>query len=100
MGMKRRLFQLGMGGPGPRQAVEWEIEHHLAELTEALVEEGWEPEAARREAEERFGSVERYGARMALGADRPGVVRHVLLASLLPALRAGGVDPVRALGSD
>ena len=54
MGIKRRLFQLGIGRPGPRQAVEWEIEHHLAELTEALVEEGWDPESARREAEERF----------------------------------------------
>ncbi|MFO8173145.1 MAG: hypothetical protein R6T96_02610 [Longimicrobiales bacterium] len=54
---------------------------------------------------------------LALGADRPGVVRHVLLgsgrtavigltlgavllASLLPALKASGVDPVRTLSSD
>jgi predicted permease len=41
-----------------------EIEHHLAEATDRLVTEGWEPTEARREAERRFGNAARYGPRM------------------------------------
>ena len=36
MGPKRRLFRLGLGRPGPKPAVEWEIEHHLAEPPTAV----------------------------------------------------------------
>jgi len=60
MGPKRRLFQLGLGRPGSKRSVDWEIEHHLVEQTELLMEEGWEPEAARVEAERRFGSLVRH----------------------------------------
>ena len=60
MSPKRRLFQLGLGRPGSRRTVDWEIEHHLAEQTDILVGEGWDPEAAREEAERRFGSLPRH----------------------------------------
>jgi predicted permease len=62
-GPVRRLFRLGVGEPGPAEAVTWEIEHHLDETVERLVEEGWDPDEARREAERRFGR-ERYGPRL------------------------------------
>ncbi len=60
----RRLFRLGLHAPAPDEATEWEIEHHLAEVTDRLVEEGWSPEAAAREAERRFGAVPRHRARL------------------------------------
>ncbi len=62
-GPVRRLFRLGLGRPRPREAVEWEIEHYVEEVTERLVAEGWEADEARREARRRFGS--RHRARMA-----------------------------------
>jgi predicted permease len=55
----RRLFRLGIGAPRPLEAAEWEIEHYLAEQAERLVEEGLSPEAARAEAERRFGRIRR-----------------------------------------
>lgn len=42
-------------------AVDDELSHHLDLVVEELVEEGWAPDEARREAERRFGDVE--GAR-------------------------------------
>lgn len=57
LGPIRRLFSLGLGRPSLRQAVDWEIEHHLEEQTDRLVEEGLSPDEARREAERRFGDV-------------------------------------------
>ena len=69
MGRMRPLFQLGLGRPATRQAVEWEMEHYLAEQTERLVDEGWEPSAAREEAERRFGDLARYRRRL-VGTDR------------------------------
>lgn len=45
--------------PGPNEAVEWEIRHHLEERVERLIEQGLAPEDARREAEHRFGDVDR-----------------------------------------
>ena len=63
-GPVRRLFRLGLGGPGPRDEVDWEIAHHLAETTDRLVEGGWDPEEARAEAERRFGAKEAYRRRI------------------------------------
>ncbi|MBW3534594.1 MAG: ABC transporter permease, partial [Gemmatimonadetes bacterium] len=60
----RRLFRLGLGAPRARQAVDWEIDHHLAELADRLVEKGWEAEEAAREAERRFGGVRAYRRRL------------------------------------
>lgn len=64
MGLKRRLFQLGLGQPGSKPAVDWEIEHHLAEQAEVLMEEGMDPKAARREAERRFGDLAKHRRRL------------------------------------
>ncbi len=50
--------------PDPRDAAGWEVEHHLAELVDRLVQEGMSPDAARREAERRFGDPARYRAAM------------------------------------
>lgn len=50
-------MSLSEGGTG--REIDDEIRHHLDELADLLVAEGWEPEAARREAERRFGSVAR-----------------------------------------
>jgi predicted permease len=58
-GPVRRLFRLGVGEPDAREAVEWEVEHHLSEATDRLVEEGWDPAGARAEAERRFGRAHR-----------------------------------------
>ncbi len=57
MGPIRRLFRLGLGKPGVRQAVDWEIEHYLAEQTDRLIDQGMAPAEARREAERRLGDV-------------------------------------------
>ena len=43
--------------PFVRSAEEEEIRHHIAESVDALVAEGWDPNAARTEAERRFGRV-------------------------------------------
>ena len=60
----RRLFGLGLGRPRPREAVDWEIEHHLSEQTDRLVAAGWKPEEAAREAERRFGRMRAYRTRL------------------------------------
>ena len=57
MGPLRRLFRLGLGKPGVRQAVDWEIEHYLQEQTDRLVEQGVAPTEARRESARRLGDV-------------------------------------------
>lgn len=64
MGPRQRLFRLGLGNPDPKRAVDWEIDHHMREVIDSLVDEGWEPEEARREAERRFGNVPRHRSRM------------------------------------
>ena len=63
-GPVRRLFRLGLGTPDVRERVEWEIEHHMAEVRDRLVEEGWSPADAAVEAERRFGRRVRYRRRM------------------------------------
>jgi len=73
---KRRLFQLGLGRPGSRQTVDWEIEHHLAEQIDILVGEGWDPEAAREEAERRFGSLPRHRRQLVSMERRRRIVRR------------------------
>jgi predicted permease len=46
--------------PRAEDASRLELEHHLAELVDRLIDEGMDPAAARREAERRFGSPARY----------------------------------------
>ncbi|HEM47667.1 MAG TPA: hypothetical protein ENO23_11560, partial [Alphaproteobacteria bacterium] len=59
-GPVRRLFRLGVRKPEAVEEVAWEIDHHLAEVRERLVEEGWDPVEAAAEAERRFGRMEAY----------------------------------------
>jgi len=73
MGPIRRLFRLGLGKPGVRQAVDWEIEHYLQEQTDRLVDQGMSPGDARREAAHRLGDVTHL-RRKIVAADRRRVV--------------------------
>jgi len=57
-------FRRGMRPRDPAEAADWEVEHHLAELADRLVEEGMSPNEARREAERRFGDPGRYRSRL------------------------------------
>lgn len=45
--------------PGPKQAADLEIQHHLEERIDQLVSDGMSRDAARREAERSFGEIER-----------------------------------------
>jgi len=60
-GPSRRLHSVGQSGPGPRDAVRWEVEHYVAERAERLIDAGWDPDEARREAERRFARRYRTG---------------------------------------
>jgi putative ABC transport system permease protein len=71
VGPRRRLFRVGLGQPDPSRAVDWEIEHYLAEQTDRLIAEGWGEADARREAERRFGNLARQRRRI-VAADRKG----------------------------
>jgi hypothetical protein len=46
--------------PDTDGAIDDELEFHFAETVESLVRHGWAEEAARREAERRFGDLARY----------------------------------------
>lgn len=50
--------------PTTLDAVDLELEHHIAERTERLIEEGWDPEEARREALRLFGNRREIGAEL------------------------------------
>ena len=73
LGPIRRLFRLGVGKPSLKQAVDWEIEHYLAEQTERLMDGGMSAGEARREAERRFGDVARRRKKI-VATDRRRVV--------------------------
>jgi hypothetical protein len=66
----RRLFRLPIGGPGPGPEVERELTDHLERAAEELIARGWEPGAARAEAERRFGARERFAREVAAIAAR------------------------------
>jgi len=55
----RRLFRLPTSPKRVAREVDDELRFHLDEKTEALVRTGWEPAAARAEAERQFGDVRR-----------------------------------------
>ncbi len=63
-GPSRRFFRLGQRQPPLDEAVDWEIEHHLAEQVDRLVEAGWDPGEARAEAERLFGHLGRHRDRI------------------------------------
>ena len=58
----RRLFRLIGREPPVEEDIAAEFEAHLALKTEALVRTGLPPDQARREAERRFGTLERFAA--------------------------------------
>lgn len=45
-------------------AIDAELEHHLGETSDALLAKGWDADAARREAERRFGDVAEVRSRL------------------------------------
>ncbi|MBW3535096.1 MAG: ADOP family duplicated permease, partial [Gemmatimonadetes bacterium] len=55
--MKRAMRPGDPGASGARREVEEELAFHLEAVAGELVDEGWAPEAARREAERRFGDL-------------------------------------------
>ncbi len=63
-GPTRWLNRLGLTSHAARDEANWEIEHHLAEFADRLVDEGWDAEEARDEARRRFGDPERYRGKM------------------------------------
>ncbi|MFC1500792.1 ABC transporter permease, partial [Candidatus Zixiibacteriota bacterium] len=72
-----------------------EIQTHLEQLAEDLISEGWEPEAARKEAHRRFGATEDH-----LSASRRSARRRewrLRLLSFLDAWRIESRHTVRAL---
>lgn len=82
----KRLFRF-WGREAPDRELEEEVETHLALRAEALEAEGLPPEEARREAERRFGDVERLRAsarrrdrRLGVAAAIDGLHRDVTLA--------------------
>ena len=62
MSSLRRLFRLIGREPPVEEDIAAEFEAHLALKAEALVREGLSPAEARREAERRFGTLERFAA--------------------------------------
>lgn len=98
------LHRLGIRRLPAEESVTWEIDHHLQELVDRLLSEGWTKEDALAEAERRFGDRRRYGSRMAR-MERTGVaVDHVakiltfLRQSIGGALRTARRNPGFAAG--
>jgi predicted permease len=60
MSLSRRLFRLIGREPAPEEDIAAEFEAHLALKTDALVKAGLPPAEARREAERRFGTLDRF----------------------------------------
>lgn len=48
--------------PGIHEGIDLEFENHIAERTDRLIEQGWEPAKARAEAERRFGELDAHRA--------------------------------------
>jgi predicted permease len=104
MNRLRRLFHLREWGPATHDGVAWEIEHHLDERIDELVEGGLTPAAAREEAQRSFGDVARI-RRELLDIDRRTERRRVmarmlddLMQDVRYALRGMRLNPGIALG--
>ena len=52
-----RFRRLPFWRPSLSEAVDDELRHHIQERIDRLVDEGWDPKAARKEAERRFGNM-------------------------------------------
>ena len=71
-----------------RRNIDDEVQFHIDEAVDALVDQGWAPEAARAEAERRFGNTARYRRRLAA---------MTLLGALREATRIDWRDALRSL---
>jgi len=60
--------------PGPSEAVDREIRHHIEERVERLTEQGMDLDEARREAERRFGDLDRIRHEVRAVDRRAGVI--------------------------
>ena len=56
---RRRLFHLGLWGPSTSEGVDWEIEHHINERIDQLVQRGLSRQQAELEARRTFGDIAR-----------------------------------------
>jgi putative ABC transport system permease protein len=74
-----------------------EVQFHIDEATEALIEQGWAPETARAEAERRFGNTARYRRQLS-ALSRAGTagdaIRHLAGVSWRDAIRALRAAPI------
>jgi predicted permease len=68
------------------RAVDWELEHHIEERVERLVEEGWDPMEARAEAERRFGPQRDYRNEL-LALERRGATGRWMMGEIASGLR-------------
>ncbi len=59
-GPGRRSFRIFRFRPDVKEELDAELEFHLTETVEELVEKGWPEGQARAEAEQRFGNLSRY----------------------------------------
>src|SRR6185503_2942439 len=74
----RRLFRLDVDGPSVARAVDDELRFHFDMTVRHLMSTGMSEDDARREAERRFGDVERTRARLeAIDRGRDERVRRV-----------------------
>jgi putative ABC transport system permease protein len=88
----------GWRGRRGRDEADDEIRHHILERADALVEQGWSRGDALREAERRFGDVDRIHRDMRRGRrSRPGELVSPVFADVRYALRGVRGSPCFAL---
>ena len=73
----------------PDDVVDAELEFHFAEAMDALVEQGWTPEAARLEVERRFGDRAHYREELhGIGQLKQPGNRRAAMVAILDMMRA------------
>ena len=94
----RRLFRLSGKEPQPAEDIAAEFEAHLQMKADALIRSGYTPEDARREAEARFGPLERFAGecRSIDQAERQERRRKEWLTGMVQDLRLAGRGLLRA----
>ena len=94
----RRAFRLALRRPRIDEEVDNEVEFHLAMRTADLVERGYTPEAARAEAQRRFGDTKQWSMAMSeLDRERAAYDRRTeWLGDLRQDLRYGVRSAIRA----
>jgi predicted permease len=92
----RRVFPPSRTAKGADELVDLELRHHVDMVTAQLVEQGHDPDAARRIALERVGDLAAYRSACVAESRRAGVVSGV--GEALGSLRGALVQTVRSLG--